>query len=195
MTMNKNIPNYELLVLCVGELGGQKVDREDAYHKMFQKSPDQYSWRTRDIPDIKKCDASLNSAEHKHGLIERSSMWGLSLTAKGDKKYNELRSKDGNNELNVGGRPAIVPQWEEDVFDRVLKSDPFVNWQKTKQEENAWKDIYDCYKDLKIKSNLKNNKLIEFIMRLTRSTSKFKKYEEINQFFEQAINNLERSQS
>ena len=145
MTTNKNIPNYELLALCIGELGGENIDREDAYYKMFEKSPDQYSWRTKHIPDIKKCDASLNSAEHKHELVERSSTWGLSLTAKGMRKYLELKSKDDSSDLKIGGKPSVIPDWQEEIFNRILKSDTFINWQKNKQEENAWTDIYDCY--------------------------------------------------
>lgn len=194
MIMNQNIPNYELLVLCLGELGGQDIDRENAYHRMFVKSPDQYSWRTREFPDIKKCDASLHSAEHKHKLVEKTSKWGLSLTVKGEQKYNELRTRDNNDDLNIGGRPSIVSDWEGRLFERVRKSDAFINWQKDKYEENAWHDIYDCYSTLKIKANFKTKKLIVYIARLVESSSRFEKYKEVNQFLEQTINNLKRSQ-
>ena len=182
----------DLIIWCLGNLGTD-IHREHVYIEMHKLDPDRYSWRQYpDIPDMKKLDAVLTPVVKYEKLITRSSGWGLTLTVKGEKQYEKLLSQN-IGDIDLTQKPAPIERWEELTFKSVEKDPIFNNWKTGKLEEDAWKDSDDCYRTLKVKPGLPNNKIAGILSDFTKKTRLYPKYKELDEFFNQSIINLKRS--
>lgn len=148
------IANWEIFVWALYQIGGssQFVDIEDVALECFRIAPARFSWRTKDLPDYKKCTKALQEAEKKHPqiLVKTSDSFARQLTAEGQ-RWIETNSKRLSRILQRG---VPVPEPKQRPTSRMMteieRSEPFILWIETgviPQEKWRMADVLRCSPD------------------------------------------------
>lgn len=127
-----DVASWEIFLWALYQLGGsaQFVDIEDISVKCFEIAPARFKWRTRDLPDYKKCTKALQVAEKMEPrlLIKTGDSFGRQLTVEGQ-KWIESNSKRLSRLLESG---SPVPEPKQRPSARLLaeieRSEPFIQW-------------------------------------------------------------------
>ena len=148
------IANWEIFLWAFYQKGGssQFVDIEDISLECFRIAPTRFSWRTKDLPDYKKCTKALQEIEAKHpGLVVKTSdSYARQLTAEGQ-KWIENNSK---RLMRILQRGISVPEPKQRPNSKMLaeieQSGPFILWKDTAavpQEKWRMADVLRCSPD------------------------------------------------
>lgn len=126
-----DLANWEILLIALHRVGGdhQMVDVETAYIEAHRLAPRRFSWRTREIPEIKKLSKALRDADAKGNRYMTGSGNRRQLTAVGlewieahseeVKLLNDPRTLLGQARSTVG----------HIMLKRLLKSQEYKAWE------------------------------------------------------------------
>ncbi len=82
-------PNWSIFLWALHELGGSHdfVDIENVFLRCHELAPQRFSWRTRNLPDFKKCAKALQEAEARRPklLVKTGDSFGRQLSVQGQK--------------------------------------------------------------------------------------------------------------
>ena len=82
---NIDFANWEIFLVALHRVGGdhEMVDVETAFIDAHKIAPMRFSWRTQDVPEIKKLSKALRDADAKGGKYMTGSGNKRQLTAAG----------------------------------------------------------------------------------------------------------------
>lgn len=86
------VANADVFLWALYELdgAGEFVEVEDVFLRAFNLAPERFSWRTRRLPDLKKCAKSLQEAEARQPkLLVKNGPYLRMLSAEGQKWIEE----------------------------------------------------------------------------------------------------------
>jgi hypothetical protein len=180
--------NWEVFLWGLSLLNGDAefVDVEDVFIRCFELAPKRFSWRTRPIPDYKKCSKALRDAEARtpellvktrDGLRRRLTVEGqqwvsstqhrMSAVASGAQKVKEPRSRPQSRLLADVERSDLFREWsttravvaEKWRFAELLRCAPDSSYQ-------IWRDRLQVLRSAA--HHAENNNVLEFLNDLGR---------------------------
>ena len=154
--MNKsrhfNLANWEIFLIALQRVGGDQemVDIETAYIEAHKLAPKRFSWRTQDMPEIKKLSKALHDADAKGknymiGIgnkrqLTGSGMQWIETHASEVNSLNDPRTSLGQARSTTG----------HIMFKRVLNSAEYKEWKANpKCTFEGWRlsNIFKCSPD------------------------------------------------
>jgi hypothetical protein len=148
------IANWEIFLWALYQKdgGSQFIDIEDISLECFRIAPTRFSWRTKELPDYKKCTKALQEVEAKHPglLVKTSDSFARQLTLEGQ-KWIQANSKRLSRTLEQG---VLVPEPKQRPNSKLLteieQSEPYIIWKNNgtvPQEKWRMADVLRCSPD------------------------------------------------
>ena len=150
--MRIDFANWEIFLIALHRVGGgqEMVDVESAFIEAHKLARKRFSWRTKDIPEIKKLSKALRDADAKGKNYMLGSGNRRQLTAAGLEwiEANEARISSLNSqEINLGQSRSTAGHI---MLKRVLSSQEFLTWKANQDfKPQRWRlaHIFKCSPD------------------------------------------------
>ena len=154
MPPQDEINNKDVFLWALFRLGGQTdfVDVEDIYIRCFDLAPRRFSWRTKEIPDLKKCAKALRDTEAMQPplLVKTEDSYCRKLTVEGQQwiEDNTPRLTTGLEGDRIVQEPKSRPNSR--LLAPIEKSDLFAAWRATAVvPDEKWRiaELFRCAPD------------------------------------------------
>lgn len=150
---NEPVTNSDVFLWALYELGGAEkfIDVEEAFFRAFELAPLRLSWRTRDLPDLKKCSKALRDAEGREPkLLVKQGSEMRRLTVEGQKwiedNFDRLAEALGFDRIVQAPRTRLPAR----LVNQALQNDVFKLWQQNGAvTDDKWRiaEILRCSPD------------------------------------------------